>query len=464
MIGEAEGRRYFSVSDMRRAESLRAMFDDGVDLYGRLVRRGRELGLGVYASIRMNDNHFWSDKARRAPPLKPEEMAATERPHLTAFRKSHPEWVLGEGAPAWAATSWNMAVPEVREYTLRRIAEACELADWDGVELDWERHAFHLPEEDAWRLRYTLTDLHREVRRIGDAIAGRRGRPFFVIVRVGATRETNRRVGYDLEAWIEEGLCDIVVTGANSGTDPGVEVEAYLEMMRGTQVRLYPGFDSHGEWGQGHLLPAGQLAGGLVPRPGRRLLRARRLGRASVQLAQPRAHRAAAAAEPRRARHPAAHGQGPRRREAPHPRPERAALRRRAGRPARRRGARRPAALAGGRRTQVPRRRVRGRAGGRGPGAAGRSRPPVAAGPGRRGAGRAAAGGAGAPQSGGRGCGESSGRLREHVARLAAGAVPDRRKGVHEVRIDLLERDPRLRPPVVVGNVEIHVSRTRDPG
>ena len=36
--------------------------------------------------------------------------------------------------------------------------------------------------------------------------------------------------------------------------------------------------------------------------------------------------------------------------------------------------------------------------------------------------------------------------------------------GVHEVRIDLLERDPRLRPPVVVGNVEIHVSRTRDPG
>ena len=37
-------------------------------------------------------------------------------------------------------------------------------------------------------------------------------------------------------------------------------------------------------------------------------------------------------------------------------------------------------------------------------------------------------------------------------------------KGVHVVGIDLLERDPRLRPPVVVGNVEIHVSRTRDPG
>ena len=200
MIGEAEGRRYLSVRDMRRAESLRAMFDADIDLYGQLVRRGHQMGLGVYASVRMNDNHFWSDAERRAVPLRPEEMAATERPHLTAFRKRHPEWVLGEGAPAWAATSWNMAVPEVREYTLQRIAEACELADWDGVELDWQRHAFHLPAEDAYRLRYTLTDLQRAVRRLTDAIAQRRGRPFHVIVRVGASRETNRRVGYDLES------------------------------------------------------------------------------------------------------------------------------------------------------------------------------------------------------------------------------------------------------------------------
>ena len=268
MIGEAEGRRYLSVSDMRRAESLRAMFAADSDLYGQLVRRGHQMGLGVYASVRMNDNHFWSDAERRVKPLRPEEMASMERPHLTAFRKRHPEWVLGEGAPTWAATSWNMAVPEVREYTLQRIAEACELADWDGVELDWQRHAFHLPEEDAYRLRYTLTDLQRAVRRLTDAIAQRRGRPFYVIVRVGASRETNRRVGYDLETWIEEGLCDIVVTGANSGTDPDVEVEAYVEMMRGTEVRLYPGFDSHGEWGREHLLPprsGGRLGSAVWP-------------------------------------------------------------------------------------------------------------------------------------------------------------------------------------------------------
>lgn len=257
MDGDAEGRYYSSVKGMRRSESLRAMFERGDDLYGRMVQRGRDAGMDVYVSIRMNDNHFWSDKARKAFPLAPEEMANTVRPHLTQFRKDHPEWVLGIGnAPRWAVTSWNMAIPEVREHILTRITEACAQADWDGVEIDWQRHAFHLPEHDAYRLRYTLTDFMRAIRRATDEIAEKRGRPFHLATRVGASRETNRRIGYDLETWIAEGLCDIVATNANSGNDPGVEVEEYRAMMEGTSTRLYPGFDSHGEFGSDHLLPA----------------------------------------------------------------------------------------------------------------------------------------------------------------------------------------------------------------
>ena len=94
-------RPYGSVKEFRRAESVRAMFERGEDLYGDMVRRGHDLGMGVYVSIRMNDNHFWSDSARNAFPLAPEEMAKTVRPELTQFRKDHPEWVLGIGnAPA----------------------------------------------------------------------------------------------------------------------------------------------------------------------------------------------------------------------------------------------------------------------------------------------------------------------------------------------------------------------------
>ena len=248
-------RPYGSVKEFRRAESVRAMFDRGEDLYGDIVRRGHDIGMDVYVSIRMNDNHFWSDSGRKAYPLAPEEMAKTVRPELTQFRKDHPEWVLGIGnAPRWAITSWNMAIPEVREYTLLRIREACMLANWDGVEIDWQRHAFHLPESDAYRLRYALADLMRSIRRLADEIAKERGRPFYILTRVGASEDTNRRIGYDVGTWIEEGLCDIVATNSNSGNDPGVEVERYVEMMAGTKIKLYPGFDSHGEFGRGHLV------------------------------------------------------------------------------------------------------------------------------------------------------------------------------------------------------------------
>ena len=54
--------------------------------------------MDVYVSIRMNDNHFWSDSARKAFPLAPDEMAQTVRPELTQFRKDHP----GVGALASA--------------------------------------------------------------------------------------------------------------------------------------------------------------------------------------------------------------------------------------------------------------------------------------------------------------------------------------------------------------------------
>ena len=256
-LGDSEQHRYSRVTNLHRAQSWRAMWQRGEDPNTALVERGHQLGLDVFASIRMNDNHFWSDAERRQPPLAPDQMVETVRPGLTQLRKDHPEWCLGTGqAPRWAATSWNMAMPQVREHLFQYIAEACRAADWDGVELDWQRHAFHLPEDHAFRLRYTLTDLQRAVRQLADGIGRERGRPFYVAVRVGATLETCRRVGYDLETWLGEGLCDMVATNANSGTDPGVEVERFLELGQENKVQIYPGFDSHWESGRGRLVPA----------------------------------------------------------------------------------------------------------------------------------------------------------------------------------------------------------------
>ena len=140
--------------------------------------------------------------------------------------------------------SWNMAIPEVRELRLSYIREACLQADWDGVELDWQRHPFHVPENYGYRLRYVLTDHQRSIRRMADEIAEQRGRPFYVAARVATTLESCRNIGYDVERWAEEGLADIIIGAGGSGTDPGFEVGEFKSLTEGTNIRLYGGFDS----------------------------------------------------------------------------------------------------------------------------------------------------------------------------------------------------------------------------
>ena len=242
VAGDTVGRVYPSLTSMRHAENVRAMFDRGENPYDALVERGQELGVDVWASVRMNDNHM-SGRG-----LKVEELAGMEMSGLTQLRKDHPEWLLTEetAQSVQAVGSWNFAIPEVREHRLQHITEACEVAGWDGVELDWQRHAFHLPANDAHRLRYTLTDLQRSVREMTDRIASERGRPFHVAVRVGATMEACRNIGYDVETWVKDGLCDIVIAGGNSGFDPGIEVEAFARIVEGTPAKFYAGFDTDG--------------------------------------------------------------------------------------------------------------------------------------------------------------------------------------------------------------------------
>ena len=199
----------------------------------------------------MNDQHFWTIQDL-------ETMQKSTQHGMTELRKQHPEWCLGDQAPGWCATSWNMAIPEVREHTLNLIEQACRLADWDGVELDWQRHAFHLPGNHEYRLRYALTDLQRAVRQMTNRLGEERGRPFPVAVRVAATLESCRRIGYDLETWIDEGLCDIIIGAGNSGTDPCFETEEFLWLTEGTDIQVYPGFDFDSRQLANRLIPHSQ--------------------------------------------------------------------------------------------------------------------------------------------------------------------------------------------------------------
>jgi len=235
LLGDVHGRRYESAQTFLHTENVRRMLERGEDPQQAVVERGRRLGLHVYASVRMNDNHF--DGAQL------QDLPALHHTELTRMRRDHPEWLLGDRTSEWFALSWDMSVPEIREYRYAHVEEVCTRYDWDGVELDWQRHGFHLPQDQGYRLRYVLTDLQRAVRRRTDALAKKRGRPFFLAARVAGTLEMCYRIGYDVPAWVEEGLVDILIPAGGAATDPSLDVAGFVELCRNRDTAVYPGFD-----------------------------------------------------------------------------------------------------------------------------------------------------------------------------------------------------------------------------
>ena len=237
-IGEAEGRRYKSASAYTGTENIRQMYDRGEDPQKSLIERGHELGIDVYASVRMNDNHFDGAQVGDLGSL-------LKANRVEALRAEHPEWLLGDRTAEWFALSWNMAVPEIRQRRFDDVEEVCHTYDWDGVELDWQRHAFHFPEDEAYRLRYLLTDLQRAIRQMTEKLGEERGRPVYLAARVSGSPESCRRTGYDVPKWVEEGLVDVLIPAGNAVTDASIDVAGFVEMCAGTDVAVYPGFDSN---------------------------------------------------------------------------------------------------------------------------------------------------------------------------------------------------------------------------
>ena len=235
LVGDVHGRRYENAYTYVFTENVRQMLERGEDPQAAIIARGHELGLHVYASIRMNDNHFDGAQVKDFPTLHHTE--------LTRMRLEHPEWVLGDQTSEWFALSWNFAIPEVREHRYANIREICERYDWDGVELDWQRHPFHLPQDDAYRIRYVMTDLQRAVRRLTDDLAERRERPFYLAARVAGNLDECARLGYDIPAWIDERLVDILIPAGAAATDPSLDIAGFAAKCVGTDIAVYGGFD-----------------------------------------------------------------------------------------------------------------------------------------------------------------------------------------------------------------------------
>ena len=189
---------------------------DGLDLIQILLDRCRRHGIEFIAGLRMNDRHG-------LPPSR--------------FMDQHPEWQLkGLGAKAM-----NYAHNQVRDHVLAFVKETLDAYDVDGIEFDYMRWCHMFPPGQGQKRAHLLTDFTRKARTLLDEAAKQRGRGRLVLgVRVPQTLEQCAFLGFDVAAWIREGLVDWVVPADFFYPDFNMKTEDFVKLTEGTGCKIYP--------------------------------------------------------------------------------------------------------------------------------------------------------------------------------------------------------------------------------
>jgi hypothetical protein len=215
-------------------EGLDEWWRQGIDWVGEIVDECHRRGIEAFWNNRVCPVDFpqpmrWSDA--RVPHEHPSR--------INPVKKAHPDWTV----PCWWPQGlWNLAVPEVRQRKVAILRELLERYPLDGIQLDFARHTPCLPPDREWEHREHATAFVRMVRLMMLDLEERSGRPLLLAARVGETVEGNRLDGFDIEAWITEGLVDILSPGGRTTT---IDFDAFDRLRAGRPVKLCAPFDGH---------------------------------------------------------------------------------------------------------------------------------------------------------------------------------------------------------------------------
>ncbi len=155
------------------------------------------------------------------------------------LKVEHPDWVLPTSW--WPHGMWNLAASGLREHKVALLHELATRYDLDGIQIDFARHVPCLPVGHQWELRGHVTQFMRMVREMLMDVAQKRGRPFLLAARVPQTLDGCHADGFDVKAWAEQHLVDVLTLGSRS---MDVDVEAFRAAV-GKGVQLQPCFDDH---------------------------------------------------------------------------------------------------------------------------------------------------------------------------------------------------------------------------
>ena len=193
----------------------RAFIEQGTDPLKMMVEWCKAHGVEIFWSFRMNDTHD-GQNAWYSDPLFPQ------------LKRDHPEWLVSSKARrtphgAWSAVDYGRQ--EIRDLAVAFIEEVCRNYGVDGIEMDFFRHPL-LFKTPAWGKDATadelakLTAMARRVRQVTEREGLKRGRSILVGVRVPDSAAYCKAMGIDIEAWLTEGLIDVMAVSGYFRLNP----------------------------------------------------------------------------------------------------------------------------------------------------------------------------------------------------------------------------------------------------
>ena len=231
------------------AANLKALVDAGTCPLKIVTDFAHEHGMEAFASVRMNDVHDSFVKG-----------------HLSRWKLDHREFLVSTrglqtaiAEPAFPgsrvanlyATALDFTHQVVRDRKFEIIEEVCLRYDLDGVELDFIRHPVLFrnifeggtitPEQVS-----LMTAFIRRIRDRMDEIGKERGRPLLLSVRSPDDLELSLGIGLDLDAWMREGLVDMLILGGGYAHF-SLPVAKMARAAHAYGVPLYPCINNPGQ-------------------------------------------------------------------------------------------------------------------------------------------------------------------------------------------------------------------------
>ncbi len=174
---------------MRMVKDAKAM---GTDQVREVVKRGKEKGMTVFPSLKMQQGNLY--RSQRCGWLKWKHGAAV---------------CLGDTEPEpWCYDYTNELV---RQDKMAMIREMLVDYEADGMELDFMFGSRYFRQAEIESGIPLMNEYVAQIREMANEIGKQQGREIPLMARVYHRREDNLKVGLDVETWLKNGSIDLVV-------------------------------------------------------------------------------------------------------------------------------------------------------------------------------------------------------------------------------------------------------------